>query len=47
MKALEKEKTEYMVRTTMAEEQLNVIQTNLSRITHEYQKKIHELKKQL
>lgn len=45
LKQLEKERSELMVRATMAEEQLRSMQENMTKLTQEYQKKIIELKK--
>ncbi|KRX05294.1 P-loop containing nucleoside triphosphate hydrolase [Pseudocohnilembus persalinus] len=45
IKQMEKERSELMVRATMAEEQLNSMQEHLSKTTLDYQKKIVELKK--
>ena len=42
---IEKERSALSVRATMAEEQLRILQENLSTMQHEYQKKIFELKK--
>ena len=47
MKAFEKERTELMVRATMAEEQLKNLQEHLRTTTQEYSKKIYELKKKV
>jgi len=47
MKGFEKERTELMVRATMAEEQLKNLQEHLRTTTQEYSKKIYELKKKL
>jgi len=47
MKGFEKERTELMVRATMAEEQLKNLQEHLRTTTQEYSKKIYELKKKV
>ena len=44
---LEKERSEFSVRATMAEEQLNSLQEHMSENTKQYQKKILELSKEL
>ena len=44
---LEKERSEFSVRATMAEEQLNSLQEHMSENTKQYQKKILELSKKL
>eukprot|EP01017_Pseudomicrothorax_dubius_P051103 TRINITY_DN9773_c0_g1_i1.p1 TRINITY_DN9773_c0_g1~~TRINITY_DN9773_c0_g1_i1.p1 ORF type:complete len:111 (+),score=46.13 TRINITY_DN9773_c0_g1_i1:64-396(+) len=46
VKQLEKERSELMVRATMAEEQLRSLQDNMTKLTQDYQRKIVELKKQ-
>jgi len=44
---LEKERSEFSVRATMAEEQLSSLQEHMSENTKQYQKKILELSKRL
>ena len=45
VKELEKERSELKVRATMAEQQLKTLQEHYNKATHDYQKKIMELKK--
>jgi len=45
IKDSEKERSELKVRATMAEQQLKTLQEHFNKTTHEYQKKIIELKK--
>ncbi len=45
VKQLEKERSELMVRATMAEEQLKSLTEHLSKTTLDYQRKIMELKR--
>ncbi|EGR27555.1 kinesin-like protein, putative [Ichthyophthirius multifiliis] len=47
IKSIEKDKSQLLVRATMAEEQLKQLQEHLQKSTLEYQKKIMELKKVL
>jgi len=42
---MEKERSELLVRSTMAEEQLRALQEHLNKTTLEYQRKIVELQK--
>jgi len=47
LREIEKERSEYKVKATMAEEQLNTLQEYYKKSTQDYQKKIKDLKKQL
>jgi hypothetical protein len=47
MKQLEKERSELMVKATMAEEQLKNLQEHMNKSTQEYTKKMFDMKKQL
>jgi len=47
VKLLEKERSELIVRATMAEEQLKNLQEHLNKTTQDYSKKIYDLKRQM
>lgn len=45
IRTLEKERSELIVRSTMAEEQLKHLQEHLNKVTYDYHRKLTEMKK--
>ncbi len=45
IKDLEKERSELKVRATMAEQQLKTLQEHYNKATHDYERRINELKR--